>query len=177
MTRQVCERTWRAPWPMVPNWYSNRCFEDQSSCMDWIVHKGQSSSKIPCSFTVWLRKIDSKLSSGEFFALRTSLMTQCLPCGRICQLRTAMMLCQWLMAGFYQDTASDGKPVWTTTNPLRLVKYIPLADVGKLRCCYLAAKRDPSVFVFDDGTNSRCPPPPSSSNGVQKEKKVIVAVR
>jgi hypothetical protein len=65
----------------------------------------------------------------------------------------------------------DGKPVWTTINVLRLVKYVPLADVEKLRCCYLAAKRDPSVFVFDDGTNSRCPPPPPSSrNGMQQQE-------
>ncbi|KAI2508458.1 hypothetical protein MHU86_5985 [Fragilaria crotonensis] len=73
------------------------------------------------SFDVWLKKIDTKLSSGEFFASRTSLF--------------------------------DAMPaVWKNINT-------SLGDVGKLRCCYLAAKRDPSVFVIDDNTNSRrCPP-------------------
>ena len=121
-------------------------------------------------FTVWLRKIDSKLSSGEFFASQTSLFDAMPAMWKNMTVEDRHDVVS-MIDGFYKDTASDGKPVWTTINVLRLVKYVPLADVGKLRCCYLAAKRDPSLFVFDDGTNSRCPPPPpSSSNGVQKQE-------
>ena len=34
---------------------------------------------------------------------------------------------------------------------MQLVKYAPIGDIGKLRSSYLAAKIDPSVFVYDDG--------------------------
>jgi hypothetical protein len=53
---------------------------------------------------------------------------------------------------FYKDKTLDGRPIWTTKNVLRLVEYVPLGDVEKLRCCYLAAKQEPSVFVFDDNS-------------------------
>ena len=68
-----------------------------------------------------------------------------------------------IIDSLYNDAALEGRPVWTTQNVLRLVKYAPLADVGKLRCCYLAAKRDPSVFVLDDGGALVCSPPLDSS--------------
>jgi hypothetical protein len=58
--------------------------------------------------------------------------------------------------------------VWTTQNVLRLVKCVPLADVGKLRCCYLAAKRDPSVFVIDNGGARVCSPPLDSSRNTNQ---------
>ena len=101
-------------------------------------------------FDAWLKKIDSALSGGEFFAARTSLFDAMPVMWKSMSVENRHAVVS-IIDSFYKDTALEGQPVWTTHNVLRLVKYVPLADVGKLRCCYLAAKQDPSVFVIDDG--------------------------
>ena len=103
-------------------------------------------------FDIWLKKIDGKLSSGEFFAQRTSLFDAMPAVWKNMSIDDRHAVVS-VIDSFYKDATMEGKPVWTTMNVLRLGKYVPLGDVGKLRCCYLAAKRDPSVFVFDDCNN------------------------
>ena len=44
------------------------------------------------------------------------------------------------------DNAPSDELTWSKDNVLSLVKFVPLADVMKLRACYLAAKRDPSLI-------------------------------
>ncbi|KAI2498520.1 hypothetical protein MHU86_15980 [Fragilaria crotonensis] len=109
-------------------------------------------------FDVWLKKIDSTLSGGEFFASRTSLFDAMPVMWKSMSVEDRHAVVS-IIDSFYNDTALEGQLVWTTQNVLRLVKYVPLADVGKLRCCYLAAKRDPSVFVIDNGGALVCSPP------------------
>ena len=111
------------------------------------------------SFDVLLKKIDTKLSSGEFFALRTSLFDAMPAVWKNMSVKDRYAVVS-VIDSFFKYTAVNGKPrIWTTSNVLRLVKYVPLGDVGKLRCCYLAAMRDPSVSVIDDNINSsRCHP-------------------
>ena len=115
------------------------------------------------SFDDWLKKIDSKLSSGEFFASRTSLFDAMPAVWKNMSVQDRHDVVS-VIDSFYRDKALDGKPIWTTSHVLRLVKYVPLGDVGKLRACYLAAKRDPSVFVFDDRSSSSCCPPRQVGN-------------
>ena len=56
-----------------------------------------------------------------------------------------------LIDGFHVSNEFQRVPIWTKGNVLQLVKYAPIGDIGKLRSSYLAAKIDPSVFVYDDG--------------------------
>ena len=45
------------------------------------------------------------------------------------------------------DKAKDDEPVkWSKEDVVRLAKYVSLADVPKLRACYLVAQQDPSVI-------------------------------
>ena len=56
-----------------------------------------------------------------------------------------------LIDGFHVSNELQSVPIWTKGNVLQLVKYAPIGDIGKLRSSFLAAKIDPSVFVYDDG--------------------------
>jgi hypothetical protein len=60
---------------------------------------------------------------------------------------------------------SKGGPrvLWTKENMLALMKFAPLDSMSKLRTCYLAAKRDPSVFV-EDSRSAHVNPPAATIN-------------
>jgi hypothetical protein len=103
------------------------------------------------TFDVWLKKIDSKLFSGEFFASRNSLFDAMPAVWKNLSVEDRHAVVS-VIDRFYKDKALDGRPIWTTKNVLRLVEYVALDDVKKLLYCYLAAKQDPSVFVFDDNS-------------------------
>ena len=90
-----------------------------------------------------------KIVTGENFFIKPTSLFDAMPA---CWKRLTVEERQNVMAiidGLYRD-AEVGKPIWTKLNILRLVKYVSLDEVLKLRGCYLAAKRDPSVIVFDD---------------------------
>lgn len=106
----------------------------------------------PCfrvSFEEWLDKINDKILTGEKFFVKRSSLFDVMPAlwkHLAVEERHSVMA---IIDSFHKD-AKDGETVWSKQNILRLTKYTPLDDVLKLRGCYLAAKHDPSVLVFDD---------------------------
>ena len=109
------------------------------------------------SFDLWLQKIDGKLSHRKFFSNRTSLFDAMPAVWKKLSVEDRHAVVT-LIDGFYASNEFQDVPIWTKGNVLQLVKYAPIGDVGKLRSSYLAAKIDPSVFVFDDGIMSPVQP-------------------
>ncbi|KAI2510833.1 hypothetical protein MHU86_3619 [Fragilaria crotonensis] len=101
------------------------------------------------SFDLWLRKIDGKLTPRKFFSNRTSLFDAMPAVWKKLSVEDRHNVVA-LIDGFYSSSEFEDVPIWTKGNVLQLVKYVPIGDVGKLRSSYLAAKIDPSVFVYDD---------------------------
>ena len=99
------------------------------------------------SFDKWIKKIDSKLVTGEqFFKKENKGLYDATPA---CWKRLSVEERHDIVSIIDRahDTAPTDAPVWTKANVLRLVKYVPLKDVFKLRGCHLAVKRDPSVMI------------------------------
>ena len=47
----------------------------------------------------------------------------------------------------YEDSEGTGADVWgKKENILALTYFVPLSEIPKLRCCYLASKKDDSVM-------------------------------
>lgn len=104
----------------------------------------------------WLRRIDSQVAVGErFFKSETSGMFKAMPA----VWKDMTIERRHELVNTMDAFQSKGGPrVWTKENVLALVKFAPLDSVSKLRTCYLAAKRDPSVFVEDDRAAHVNPP-------------------
>ena len=102
-------------------------------------------------FHLWLKKIDGKLGHHEqFFSNRTSLFDAMPAVWKNLSVEDRHEVVN-LIDGFYTSREFEDAPIWTKRNVMELVKYAPLGDIGKLRSSYLAAKIDPSVFVYNDG--------------------------
>jgi hypothetical protein len=102
------------------------------------------------NFTVWCKKIESKLETGEHFFKNRVGLFDAMPAfwkhmfGEHCHAVVAMI------DHFYRKAEEDEREAttpWTVQNINNLLKYVALENIGQLRRCYITLKMDPSVFV------------------------------
>jgi hypothetical protein len=54
----------------------------------------------------------------------------------------------FIVEAFYKRAQLDGMDPWSKgDNVNKLIKYVPLDQVSKIRACYHTAKQDPSVLL------------------------------
>ena len=96
-------------------------------------------------FNDWLKRIDEAIQGGErFFCEGQNSLYEAMPAlwknmDVECRHRLVRVI-----DGFYRNTAGDP---WNENNVKQLLQFAPLLELSKLRTCYLAAKKDPSVYV------------------------------
>jgi hypothetical protein len=89
-------------------------------------------------FEEWLKEIDSKIQTGErFFKVRNRSLFDAMPAlwKRMTEIMRQMVVDT--IKGFYQD---PGDSWWSRENAMKLIQFVPLGEIGKLRSCYFAAK-------------------------------------
>ena len=94
------------------------------------------------SFLDWIKKIESQVVAGEsFFKRRTSLYDILTKFWRRMTPidRTTIVT---IIDGFY----SSNEPTWCKYNVNKLLEYVPLKDIVRLRACYWTAKQDENVM-------------------------------
>jgi hypothetical protein len=102
-------------------------------------------------FEEWLKKIDSKIQIGErFFKVRNRSLFDAMPAlwKQMTEIMRQMVVDT--IKGFYQDPGDS----WSRENTMKLIQFVPLGEIGKLRPCYFAAKRYPRVI---QGNGSELP--------------------
>ena len=98
-------------------------------------------------FQEWIKVLDNKgiLSSEKYFEKRDSLYDAMPACWK-----KLSIFDRRVIIGILDDIYNSkqaGKPLFTSTDILKLTKYVKLNEVFKLRACYKTAKVDESVIT------------------------------
>ncbi|GFH45620.1 hypothetical protein CTEN210_02094 [Chaetoceros tenuissimus] len=95
----------------------------------------------------WLKKLDEKgvLAGEKFFEKRTTLYDAMPAVWKDLAIQERQKILKIIKDAY--DTAPADAEVWTKARVIQLAKYVPLSEIHKLRACYFAAEKDPSVVT------------------------------
>jgi hypothetical protein len=95
----------------------------------------------------WARKIDGELATGEqFFKSRSTLYDAMPAIWKTMPVEDRLSVIERIDK-YYNDSLYDDVDPWNKSNVLDLMEIVPLADIDRIRACYLVAKRDPGVIT------------------------------
>ncbi len=104
-------------------------------------------------FHEWLQKIQEKIETGErFFKEHANSLFDALPAVWRNMSTVHRQKCIHIIDTMKAD-ADSSESIWNCKENIRkLLKYVQMDDVPKIRACYMVAKESPGVIVGQDST-------------------------
>ena len=125
--------------------------ENYKGNMDYLLQAGEYASFNSGSADEWLKKLDEKglLAGDNFFEKRTTLYDAMPSVWKDLAIEDRTQILK-IIKDVYDTAPADGE-VWTKARVIQLAKYVPFSQMHKLRACYFAAEKDPSVITCQEG--------------------------